>query len=384
MQATPATGRNVGWMHTHEKYCRLRAGHVGGCTSRCCEGHYCRYVMRIASPVQRTFEHTSLECSGKHSGIREPDVDHFVTFSSQTANRCLRARPSPPPITTIEERSTNDHEEDELSLMQLSRFAYQRSSSQPNPIHHGASFPTTKPNCSRSKTQAEPNQVSNPRSGPSDAQLSNIFKCVCCGWQWTTKKTARQKKVHMEQCAKKKGIADDTLLFLVNKETSTPSLQTTSPSVENGAEVPGENTTLMGDIVATEAGKKGRQKEVISTVRSLPETRTSILGRARDILSRTGMSNVCDDRLCTIVDVIQPTQQFGTSVLGRRNTGTLVYSKEEAPPIAYVEPPGSTQPFSESTVCGRRTSRMFDAYIEASSGSLQNQYTTTVCMTFPA
>jgi len=334
--------------------------------------------MRIASSAQRTFEHTSLECSGKHSGIREPDADRFVTILSQIANRGPRKRPSPPPITTIEECSTNDHhEEDELNLMQLSRFAYQRSSSQPNPKHRDASFSTTKPNCSRSKSQAEPTQVSKLRCGPSDAQLSNIFKCVCCGLQWTTKKTVRQKKVHMEQCAKKQGIAGDTLLLLVNKETSTPSLQTTSPSMENGAQVPGENATLMCDIVATEAGKKSRQKQVISTVRSLPETRKSILGRAKDILGQTGTPNVCDDRLCTIVDDIQPTQQFGTSALARRNTGTLSYSKE-TPPIAYVEP-GSTQPFSESTVCRRRTSRMFDAYLEASSGSCQGQYTTTVC-----
>ena len=229
--------------------------------------------------------------------------------------------------------------------MQLSRFAYQSSSSQPNPVRRSAPPPSI-PNCARPKAQAEPT----PR-GPSDAQLSNLSKCVCCSLQWTTKKTVQQKKMHIEQCAKKQGIADDTLLALVNKETNA----STSSPVGNNA---GENATLMRDIVSAETSKKGRRKQVIGTVRSLPETRRSILGRAKDILGQIELSNVCDDRLGTTVDDNEPTQQFGKSTLACRNPSKS-HSKMD------IEPPGATQPFSESALC-KRTSRMFDAYMEAS------------------
>ncbi|KAL4081633.1 hypothetical protein V8B97DRAFT_62498 [Scleroderma yunnanense] len=276
------------------------------------------------------------------------------------------SRPSPPPIATIEYLYCADdtNEEDQLSLMRLSRFACQSSSSQPNSLHRRTSIPSSL--FSRSNARVEPTQISKPVSrGPSDAQLSKIIKCVCCDLQWTTKKTVRQKRVHIEQCTKKQGITHDTLLILINKETSTPSIETALPK-ENDVStgVPGENATLMDAIIAAEGGKGSRRKQVIGTVKSLPETRMSIIRRAKDVLGDVGQSDVYGDHLG-----MNPTQQFGKSILAHRNTAFLSYTKET--------PPMSTQAFGESALCAKRTtSRMFDAYLAASSGSLQSQHTT--------
>lgn len=91
----------------------------------------------------------------------------------------------------------------------------------------------------------------------------------------------------------------------------------------------------MDSVVTAASSKKARRQQVIPTVLSLPETRESILDRARDILGPTNFQ-----------PEPHPTQQFGQSALARR--------KAKAPALLDVnvctdEPP-LTQSFGASAL----------------------------------
>ena len=93
----------------------------------------------------------------------------------------------------------------------------------------------------------------------------------------------------------------------------------------------------MDSVVPTGTVKKSKRQQVLPTVRPLPETRDSILARAKDILGPT--NGQADPQL---------TQQFGQSALACRN------AKRERPALLDVnrstEEPPSTQPFGASSL----------------------------------
>lgn len=187
------------------------------------------------------------------------------------------------------------------------------------------------------------------RKDPLDPQLARLSKCIGCGLQWTSRKTVKQKRTHIEQCAKKNALNKDTVKILIQKEIAISSSRTP-------ANDPGENATgtLIDSLVPTAPVKKHKRHQVVPTVRSLPETRESILDRARDILGPTeGQADP------------QPTQQFGQSALARRNTPKrpalldVNWSVEEPPP---------TQQFGTSSLRRRMmaSERLVGGYEELS------------------
>lgn len=174
------------------------------------------------------------------------------------------------------------------------------------------------------------------RKAPPDPHLVQLSKCVSCGLQWTSKKTAKQKRTHIEQCAKKNALSKDTIKFLIEKE-----IAILSPTIP--ANDPSENATgtLMDSVVPAGPVKRLKRHQVVPSVRSLAETRESILDKARDILGPT--EGHADP---------QPTQQFGQSALARRNT-----QQPKRPALLDVnksmEEPPPTQPFGTSSLRGR-------------------------------
>lgn len=299
--------------------------------------------------------------------LREPNVFEGAAPQHPALNRNC---PSLPSITTIEECHLEQHDEvDELSCMQICHFAYQ-------PLKHRApfpvsSFPERQPNffSPAPRSHVEPSQFLNQPSGkPSDAEVSALSKCVCCGLRWTTKKTVKQKSAHMETCSRRHAISPDTLLSLINKEASVSSLHA-KPSNERQicSGVPNESSaTLMGAIVSVDSGKRNRRKQVISTVRTLPETRESILDKAKDLLGQlVDPQGANINHAHTDSDDVKPTQRFGTSMLARRSVLSRQGQEIKSPDI---EAPSSTQAFGESALGKRRTtSRMLDAYYNATS-----------------
>jgi hypothetical protein len=206
------------------------------------------------------------------------------------------------------------------AVLELSRFAYKTTPSSSRTPDPGPSRPAALP------SQDPPDHLPDP-------QLSRLSKCIGCGLEWTSRKTAKQKRAHIKQCAKKNALTNDTVRILIQKE-----IAIVSPS-QNTAASPSE-TTLMDSVVPTAPVKKSKRQQVLPTVRSLPETRDGILGRARDILGPTN-------------DQADPhsTQQFCQSALACRNT-----RHPQRPALLDVsesaEEPPSTQPFRASSLHG--------------------------------
>ncbi|KAI6105828.1 hypothetical protein F5141DRAFT_1126311 [Pisolithus sp. B1] len=303
---------------------------------------------------------------GRDNERREPNV---IEVAAPQHSALKRNRPSLPLITAIEECHLEQHDEvDELSSMQICHFAYQPLKD-PVPFR-GLSFPERQPDflSATSRSHVEPRQFLKQMSGkPSDAKVSALSKCVCCGLRWTTKKTVKQKRAHMETCSRRHAISPDTFLSLINKEASvTPLHANPSNECQVSSEALSESpATLMGAIISVDSGKRNRRKQVISTVRTLPETRKSILDKAKDLLGQFVDPQAANiGRSCTALDDVKPTQQFGTSMLARRNAeDVLSHQGKEVQP-----PPPSTQAFGESVLGKRRTtSRMLDAYYNATS-----------------
>lgn len=261
--------------------------------------------------------------------------------------------------------------------MQLSRFAYQSSSSKRSALPRKPLLPTgskarNEVKVSRPGVSTERKQVSTSSSW--ELELPKLLKCVCCSFQWTTKKTARQKKAHLEKCAKKHGIAQDTLQHLVCSASTSALQASLVPSTDVGrTQVHDENITLMNSIVPSEPSRQGKRKQAITTVKSLQETRQAILGKARTILSssvqpRVEVQGVDQRSPCIEPDDTEPTRQFGESILARRNHFSA-QAKETLP--ESMEVPAATQAFSKSALrgIGSTRNRMFEAYLEASSGT---------------
>ncbi|KAI6130400.1 hypothetical protein EDD16DRAFT_1541986 [Pisolithus croceorrhizus] len=297
----------------------------------------------------------------------EPREPNGIGVAAPQHSALKRNHPSLPLITTIEECHLEQHDKvDELSPMQICHFAYQPLKD-PVPFR-GSSFPERQPDfLATSRCHVEPRQFLKQMSGkPSDAKVSALSKCVCCHLRWTTKKTVKQKRAHMETCSRRHAISPDTFLSLINKEASVTPLHA-NPS--NDCQVPSgalseSPATLMGAIISADSGKRNRRKQVISTVRTLPETRESILDKARDLLGQfVDPQGENIGRSCTDLNEVKPIQLFGTSMLARRNAEDVLSHKGKE-----IQSPPSTQTFGESALGKRRTtSRMLDAYYNATS-----------------
>ncbi|KAL0067570.1 hypothetical protein AAF712_005285 [Marasmius tenuissimus] len=115
----------------------------------------------------------------------------------------------------------------------------------------------------------------------SDAELAQLLKCVACDVRWTVRKSASQKVAHIQSCAKKSGLTDETVLTLIRDELA----QTPIAPLDKGkGKAPPETqpTTILAEIVQDAAPKKrARRQDVAATVRSLGETRSAILDRAQ-------------------------------------------------------------------------------------------------------
>jgi hypothetical protein len=128
-------------------------------------------------------------------------------------------------------------------------------------------------------------------SGFSTAEFGKILRCVCCETAWTVRKTAPQKKKHIQGCAKKLGMTDDTVAHLVRAELkrvadAPPDVPSKVKSVESAVPEAPQPGTLLEELIVGGAKKKsGRRPQVVETVKELHETRQGILDRARQLLS---------------------------------------------------------------------------------------------------
>ncbi|KAG8880256.1 hypothetical protein FRB97_000968 [Tulasnella sp. 331] len=183
--------------------------------------------------------------------------------------------------------------------------------------------------------------------GQADFDTSSILKCPACQVSWTARKSASAKMDHVRKCATKKGIGRDDLHRLLEEEAaSNPSgLGLKKGKVKKAAivqtalaPVRPEGQTYLEDIVEGAAPKKRKARQPMGmpvTVKPIADTRASILGRAKVLL--TDFQLLEDGGLLSheeTVDTIQSdlpldgreaawplaTQQFTTSRLARAFT----------------------------------------------------------------
>jgi len=239
------------------------------------------------------------------------------------------------------------------SRLKLSRFAFRAPVSHTNMTNLGGL------SCSGSVVTVErlPESTSAPKARLkrpnvhrfsndfSDAQLASLTNCVSCNLKWTSMKTASQKMIHIQNCAKKNFLSDETVRTLIRKEIQLSSDQDAS---QRSAAEEGEKSTTFLETVVNEVArtKKGRRPQVLGTVKSLPETRGSILGRARAVLDTSiqhGDSVVgarMSNRNQGDRSDVPCTQAFGTSMLAHQ---------ADSYPRPQPGPP-QTQVFGESAL----------------------------------
>lgn len=249
----------------------------------------------------------------------------------------LRYRERPPTLQVAQPlsppRAADSSGEDEDGSLKLGRFAYiapirRTASKTPSPTE-GGSVPPEFPVVAKAKGKAK--GAAGHRFGDdfSEAQLARVLKCVSCDLAWTTRKTVAQKMKHIQTCAKKNGLSDDTVRTLLQKGLdSLPSVASTSKSA-TPAPAPEDAApeTLLEDLLKdTHKKKPGRRPQVLQTVKSVADTRVTILDRARSLLQSEG-----------------PSRASSSAPQGSRNM----------PAPAELEMPPATQLFSRSRVAGR-------------------------------
>ncbi|KAI0335528.1 hypothetical protein GY45DRAFT_1350736 [Cubamyces sp. BRFM 1775] len=225
-------------------------------------------------------------------------------------------------------RSRSDSGGDDAPL-QLARFAYSAPelvrrtlSKTPSPTERG-SLPPEGQGAPKAKRTA-----SHRFAGEfADSDLSRLLKCVSCDLAWTTRKTVLQKMKHIQTCSKKNGLTDDTVRTLLRNEIDKLPPVASSSKSATPAPPPSAPETLLEDILK-DAGKKkpGRRPQVLQTVKSVTETRETILDKARTLLQNGGSSRA------------------GSAALTSHNSEP---GCEEMPP--------ATQVFSRSSIAAART-----------------------------
>lgn len=166
----------------------------------------------------------------------------------------------------------------------------------------------------------------------SDSDLGKVTKCVSCDVRWTARKTVTQKMLHIQSCAKKKGLTDETVQILLRKEIE--SCVSTNRGKEKEKCVDPQ-TLFEGVVAETAPKKKARRKEVIETVKTISRTRDIILERAKAIITPTSSSRQNDDQEYPLQTQIlgaskshcnnilpPPTQAFGNSALAQAHQTT--------------------------------------------------------------
>ena len=150
-----------------------------------------------------------------------------------------------------------------------------------------------------------------------DDDLALLRKCVSCDLSWTSRKTVLQKMKHIQTCAKKNKLDDDTVITLIRTEV------TNANDREASSSKPTATTLLENAVQEVLPKKRGRRPKVVESVKQLSDTRQNILDRAR-LLLQTQQSlaeqPVQPSTSSNSLSAAPPplTQPFGESALAQR------------------------------------------------------------------
>ncbi|OJT10172.1 hypothetical protein TRAPUB_13277 [Trametes pubescens] len=299
---------------------------------------------------------------------RAPQAGPSINADSHPAQESrYRERPARPTLQIDQplspSRAADSSGDDEDGSLKLGRFAYvapirRTASKTPSPTE-GGSVPPDFPVATKAKGKAKGAAGHRFADDFSDAQLARVLKCVSCDLAWTTRKTVAQKMKHIQTCAKKNGLSDDTVRTLLQKELdSLPPVASTSKSA-TPAPAPEDAVpeTLLEDLLKDAHKKKpGRRPQVLQTVKSVTDTRVTILDRARSLLQSEGPSRAISSVPQASGSMAAPEVEMppATQVFSR----SRVAAHEDRPPAA-----DTTQLFGPSRLAG--PSRLQGAIVRA-------------------
>ena len=212
-----------------------------------------------------------------------------------------------------------ESDDDDVPSMNLTHFSYNNAPSSSNLIPPRPGI--TRKGCGEVGPVLKRKSAHRFSSDFSDADLAKLAKCVGCDLKWTARKTAHQKMIHIQACAKKNAFTDETIRILIWKEIDLVTAHNEAACIMT------ESNTYMEDIVAHAAPrKKGRRQRAAQTVQTIEVTRSNILNRAQALLGPSSSDALpCTQPVGSASPRINPTiplpsQTFGASVLGRKYT----------------------------------------------------------------
>ncbi|KAG2077276.1 hypothetical protein BDR04DRAFT_1088221 [Suillus decipiens] len=303
------------------------------------------------SPLTEPASSRELE-SGDHFAIDIPQPSLAVNgpydVRQMSGMNRTSTYPTPPPIATLQVPLSSDSEGE--SRLKLSRFAFRAPPSKPMITDLGGlSYlgGTVVANKHPESTSAPKARLKRPgihrfSNDFSHAQLASLTSCVSCTLRWTSTKTASQKVIHIQNCAKKKSLSDETVRMLICNEIQSSSDKKTTKEDQKSVTF---LETVVNDVSRTRT-KKGKRPQILGTVKSLPETRNGILGRARAVLGTSiqHRDSIVDAQVLNLTQGggsnVPCTQAFGTSMLARRADS---YPRAQSGPAL-------TQAFGESAL----------------------------------
>ncbi|KAG2013510.1 hypothetical protein CC2G_010411 [Coprinopsis cinerea AmutBmut pab1-1] len=233
-----------------------------------------------------------------------------------------------------------------VKSLQLSQFAFRgmataSSSRAPSEEHEVPNTSNTVHPAPPPKKPGRPRKVVHEfMSEFTDKQISTVLKCVSCNARWTVRKTATEKRRHMQVCSRKAAYTPETMRLLLQKEIN-DRLPSTAPPRDVP---PPESPTLFEGYKPLELPKR-RSKSVKTTASLVIATsnRDEILERAQRLIqSETSLT-------------VGPrfTQIFAPSRLGAAS-GTRPLDIEASP-----SPPPTTQDFAPSRLGATSGTRLF-------------------------
>ncbi|KAJ6628770.1 hypothetical protein B0H10DRAFT_98116 [Mycena sp. CBHHK59/15] len=270
--------------------------------------------------------------------------NHVLSIHSSTVG-------SEPALAQLPPCESGHSDEEILPTLNLVRFAF----TNPRPLQHrylSSTAGSTSGVNAQTEAQAKkaPGGAAHRFAGDfSDNELKKLVKCVSCDASWTARKSVAQKMTHIQSCAKKNGLIDDTVRILIRKELANAPVDTGPPKQRGKTAVlaePAAPNTLLHDVVQDAAPKRrGKRKETIETLKSVSVAHQNILGRARTLLGPAPSSN--DD------DFIPQTQAFGPSSLGSARLAQTTEPGGLAQLNGEADVPPATQTFAPSKLGGR-------------------------------
>ncbi|KII94849.1 hypothetical protein PLICRDRAFT_693170 [Plicaturopsis crispa FD-325 SS-3] len=319
-----------------------------------------------AKPLSKALSNASIEF--------ELDGEHDVVVATAPySSRSLLQKDMSERQSTISVSSDSEGVEDGPRL-KLGHFAYADAVVVPKAGPSRTPSILTADSLSDTAPKKKPRRATSHRFADdfSEAELGKVAKCVGCDIRWTTRKSALQKMAHIQACATKNRLTDETVRLLIRREISTAVVDkpATKRKGKEKAPSPGDDPvvvspqTFLEDIVnEAVAKKKGKRPEIQQTVQSLSETRDEILNRAKAVLGNpagSAASRPYDDSndLHPSKGPMPMTQAFGESALGRKaaaprshfgaatSRGEIMVAGEEAD-VQDSMPP-STQAFAPS------------------------------------